>query len=61
VTVESNGVNAFFVDLQAFPKGFFDNITGAGFHENFAQRKRFRVGWEGQFEKIKSLKYVEIV
>jgi len=34
VTVESSGVNAFFLDPNVFPKSFYDQIHGIDFREN---------------------------
>jgi hypothetical protein len=34
VTVDSNGVNAFFIDPVCFPDGFADAIQGLAFRDN---------------------------
>jgi hypothetical protein len=58
--VESYGVNAFFVDPQAFPQDFIGRIRGVGYRENFAQLGKFRGSWEKQFPLIQHLPFVEV-
>lgn len=53
VTVEQNGVNAFFVDPEEMLPEALAGIRGLNFAENFAQLNRFRTPWSGQFEMIK--------
>jgi len=53
VSVDSCGVNAFFVDVDRFEKSFLGNLKGLEFRENIVQRKEFVLDWKGQFEKIK--------
>jgi len=45
VTVESNGVNAFFAHRPAFEGGFLDGLNGLEFAENFAERRMRGPGW----------------
>src|ERR1035441_9103151 len=54
ITVDQNGVNAFFVDETEFSADFIDGIRGFEFQENFAQLLKHRVSWEGQFASIKN-------
>jgi hypothetical protein len=59
VTVESNGVNAFFVD----PAQVRLDVTALDrqpFVENFAQQQRFRKPWVEQFAEISSLPLLDI-
>ena len=60
VAVDQNGVNAFFVDSSEFDPDFIKRIRGSEFHENFALRCQHGSSWQGQFEMIKTCKFVEI-
>lgn len=57
VTVERNGVNAFFIDKRMFDEQFVMSIKGLGFQENFCQLKTFGCTWEKQFERIQHLPF----
>jgi hypothetical protein len=61
VTVDSNGVNAFFVASEAFEAGFVNGIRGTGFRENFYQTAKYRTSWERQFALVEHLEFHEIV
>ena len=54
VTVDGNGVNAFFANPRAFPSNFLETLRGRDFVENFAQLREYPAGWEAQFELIAS-------
>ena len=58
VTVETRGINAFFVDPDAvrLPEG----LEPLEFAENVTQRHRVRTDWHGQFELIEHLPYVDL-
>lgn len=60
VTVDLNGVNAFFIDPEAFPSSFTRKLKGVPFLENRYQALRFQTSWEAQFQKIKEMEFVEI-
>jgi hypothetical protein len=60
VTVEQNGVNAFFADPQQFEAGFLDVVRGTEFRENLVQRRESRTDWRGQLAQIGTLPLVEI-
>lgn len=60
VTVEQNGVNAFFVDPTQFPSGVLDGIRGTEFRENIVQRRESRSDWRGQLAQVAALPLVEI-
>lgn len=60
VTVERNGVNAFFVDPAWFDAGFLDAMQGTPFAENLHQFHRFRQPWPQQFELIRDQRFVAI-
>jgi hypothetical protein len=60
VTVEQNGLNAFFADPAEFEPGFLDAIQGTPYRENIVHRAESRGGWAGQFEQIRHLPLVEI-
>ncbi len=60
VTVESNGVNAFFVDPVHFDAAFLDAVQGPAFAENREQLLRLREPWPAQFERIRDRRFVAI-
>lgn len=60
VTVESNGVNAFFINTDEFVKGFASGVHKIEFEENKHQLRLFRKYCEEQFEIIKDLPLIEI-
>ena len=60
ITVERNGVNAFFVDRSQFDSEFLDEIRGLEFAENRFQRRKFKVPDDQQFQMIENRKYVDV-
>lgn len=60
LTVDLNGVNAFFIDSGAFETGFVNGLRGVDFRENFSQARQYKMGWEGQFELIRDREFFEI-
>lgn len=60
ITTDSNGVNAFFVDTNQFESTFLSQIKGQPFAENSFQMRKFKFGWEKQFELIKDMNFFEI-
>jgi hypothetical protein len=58
--VERRGVNAFFVNPSAFDRRFLRKVKGLSFAENFFQLRKYRAGWEQQFEWIKDKDFVRI-
>lgn len=60
VTVDANGVNAFFVDPAEFDRAFVDAIRGVPYRENIVQRRESRGDWSAQFDQIHHLPLVEI-
>lgn len=59
VTVDSNGVNAFFTDPSQVDVDV-SRLHRLEWRENFAQLGRFRSGWTGQFALISQLPLVEV-
>ena len=57
VTVESNGVNSFFIDPIHFDKDFVSNIKGLKFAENRFQSMKFKTNHESQFDLIKNMPF----
>jgi len=53
VTVDSNGVNAFFVDPAAFNESFVEGIRPREFTENYSQAREYKMDWRGQFDLIR--------
>lgn len=60
LTVDSNGVNAFFVDPEKFPKDFLAGMKGRPYEQNISQFRKFRGPWEKQYELIRELPLFEI-
>jgi hypothetical protein len=60
VTVDRNGVNAFFVDPLWFDTNFLDAVQGLDFAENQYQYTKFREPHQAQFERIADQKLVSI-
>jgi hypothetical protein len=60
VTVDSNGVNAFFIDNSQFDVDFSNAINGKDFVENFYQFNKFRCTWENQFKLIQDMPFYTI-
>jgi hypothetical protein len=60
VTVDRNGVNAFFVDPRYFDLDFLSNLQGLEFAENRYQYRKFRMSSEHQFELIANQNFVSI-
>lgn len=60
ISVDTNGVNAFFVDPASFPPGFTGSLLKTNFKENFAVFQRTKTTWEKQFEQIQHLEYHKI-
>ena len=60
VTVESGGVNAFFVDPTAVESEALQEVHGLGWRENHSQLKTFGCEWSGQYEQIKDMPFETI-
>jgi hypothetical protein len=60
VTVDSRGVNAFFVDPKAVDDALLDELRFVDFAENCAHQMRLAGGWERQFAEVASLPYATI-
>jgi hypothetical protein len=60
VTVDSRGINAFFVDTQAVGDALFDGLKPIEFAENSAQRTRLKEDWPHQSERISNMSLVEV-
>jgi hypothetical protein len=60
LTVEANGVNAFFIDPGEFDPAFVRGVSGAEFVENFSQRREYKSAWHSQFELIRHREFVSI-
>lgn len=60
VTVESAGVNAFFVDKDLFPRGFLDSVRGLQFASNRFQQRKFQCSDEEQFKLIAHRDFMDI-
>ena len=60
VSVERNGVNAFFADPACFAPGFLEGVEGLAWAENRFQLHKFREPWHEQIKRIAGLPLVEI-
>lgn len=60
VTVDRNGINAFFADPDCFNTNFLTGVNSLEFAENIGQYKQFRMPNEKQFALIADQKFVAI-
>lgn len=60
VSVDSNGVNAFFVDAGRFAPAFLGQVKGCEFMENFFELRKFKIPHQQRFELIKDQAFFEI-
>ena len=60
VSIDRNGVNAFFVDPAHFDASFLDGVQGSTFAENRYQLRKFRSGHAEQIKLIGDQKLVAI-
>lgn len=60
VTVEQNGVNAFFVDPAWFDSGFLDSVRGLDFAENRYQLRKFGGDSASQFQLIAGESFIGV-
>jgi hypothetical protein len=60
VTVDSNGVNAFFIEPGQFERSFLQGLSGYPYRENFYQLKKFKQPWQELFKKIEDQPLVAI-
>lgn len=61
ITVEQNGVNAFFVNPSDFDSEFLNNINGTHFRENAYQLRKFKCNWEKQLELIQDMEFKTVL
>jgi hypothetical protein len=60
VTVDSNGVNAFFADRSALDADFLSGIEGREFVENVGQGRQYGPNWNDQFALIADREFVTV-
>lgn len=60
ITVDRNGVNAFFVDPTYFNSDFLSGVEALNFSENQLQLLKFRTNYENQFKLIQHMDFQEI-
>jgi hypothetical protein len=60
VTVDRNGVNAFFADPAFFPRGFLDGVRGLPWAENLYQYRKFQRPSEEQFKLIADQPFLSV-
>lgn len=61
ITVESKGVNAFFVDEKCFDNELLKEIRGYSYRENIYQLLKFRATHEEQYAKLLDQRFYEII
>lgn len=58
ITVDSNGVNAFFAKEDSFDQNFINKeFDGLDFEENFYQKNKFKCNWQKQYDTIKNMDF----
>lgn len=60
ITVDSSGVNAFFVKKDAFDPTFLQDIQSVNFRDNIFEMTVFNMNWEKRFYQIKELEYIVV-
>lgn len=60
VGVDSNGVNAFFINSSEFEREFVDRIRGLEYQENFYHARKFKAPWKKQYERIAHMGFAEV-
>jgi hypothetical protein len=60
VTVDSKGVNAFFIDPQFFDAEFLGGLNGLPFAENLYQLRKFKGPYQEQFQLIAGQRFVDV-
>src|SRR5436189_641265 len=60
VTVDRNGVNAFFVDPQFFEEQFLSSVNGLDYAENRFQYRKYKRPSRDQFSLISDQQFVSI-
>jgi hypothetical protein len=60
ITVERNGVNAYFARPDCFGEGLLENIRTQDFAENYYQLTRHGCSWEGQLAIVNGLPLLDI-
>lgn len=60
VTVDSNGVNAFFIHKDVFPNDFLDNLNGCEFKDHVIETEIFKKPWNERFKLIENMPYQEV-
>lgn len=60
LTVESNGINAFFILREAFPQNFIANMEKRDFEDNKIELQLFKSPWVERCKLISSLPLIEI-
>ncbi len=57
ITVDSNGINVFFINSSAFPEKFINNISGIDFLDNVIESQTFKKPWHDRFKYIENMPY----
>ncbi len=60
VSVDSNGVNAFFADRGRFDEAFLSGVKGSSFMENFYEFRKFKAPHYERFDLIKDQFFVDV-
>lgn len=60
VTVDSNGINAIFINKDSFPVGFCNDLEGCNFLDNKIELQMFKMSWENRFKLIKDMPFESV-
>jgi hypothetical protein len=60
ITVESNGINAFFVLKDAFQQEFLEGISGVSFLDNKIESQLFEMQWDERFNLISNMPLIHV-
>jgi len=60
IGVDSNGVNAFFVDKSKFDDVFLGGVKACEYKENFYELQKFKIPNKERFKLIKDMPFIEI-
>lgn len=61
VTVEENGVNAFFVNPLEFDNDFIRSVKSLHFRDNYYQVSNFRMSWKERFNNISDKDFYTVI
>ena len=60
VTVETNGINAFFINPAAFSRAFVDGLRGVPYRPNTSHTREYGLDWRGQLRRLERRELVDV-